>query len=100
MVGVPGKKEQLPNAPLSLRSDPRHWQHLNVISETNYFAAGGSYRLLPRLTGCVSPRWHVQQVTFCSPTGKTPVPGNCVLICRTSRIILRAISFRGLRSHS
>ena len=27
------------------------------------FGAGGSYRLLPKLTGCVSPRWHVQQVT-------------------------------------
>src|SRR5262249_16325721 len=65
-----------------------------------YFGRGESYRLLLMLTGCVSPRWHVQQVTFWSPTGKTPVPVNCELICRTSRIILRAISLRGLRSHS
>ena len=27
------------------------------------FGAGGGYRLLPRLTGFVSPRWQVQQVT-------------------------------------
>ena len=51
-------------------------ERICFFSPACYFGCGGGYALLARLTGCGSPRWQVQHVTFCSPTGKTPVPGN------------------------